>query len=187
MATNTPPNGAFRGFGAPQTLFAAELHIEKIAAALELDSLTSCGAATWCGADRRSRRARRCARASAPRSVLDTVVARSRYRELQREHARWNRDAANPTWRGAGLALVFHGAGFTGRGEVMLQSRAAVLLTRDGRFKALAASTEMGQGATTTFAQMTADALGVDIDRVEIENPDTWKVPNSGPTVASRT
>src|SRR5262249_11419617 len=108
-------------------------------------------------------------------------------RELQRAHAKWNRDASKPTWRGAGLSLVFHGAGFTGRGEVMLRSRAAVELTRDGRFRALAASTEMGQGATTTFAQMTADALGVDIDRVEIENPDTWKVPNSGPTVASRT
>jgi CO/xanthine dehydrogenase Mo-binding subunit len=186
VATNTPPNGAFRGFGAPQTLFAAELHVEKIAAALKLDSLVV----------RRRNMVRRGSTIATgqrlresvgARQVLDTVVARSRYRELQREHARWNRNAANPTWRGAGLSLVFHGAGFTGRGEVMLRSRAAVLLMRDGRFKALAASTEMGQGATTTFAQMTADALGVDIDRVEIENPDTWKVPNSGPTVASRT
>ena len=82
---------------------------------------------------------------------------------------------------------MFHGAGFTGRGEVVLRSRASVLMTRDGRFKALAASTEMGQGATTTFTQMTADALGVSVDWVEVENPDTWKVPNSGPTVASRT
>jgi CO/xanthine dehydrogenase Mo-binding subunit len=186
VATNTPPNGAFRGFGAPQTLFAAELHIEKVAAALGLDSL----------AVRRRNMVRRGSiiatgqtlrESVGARTVLDIVVRRSRYRELLREHRRWNRDKTRPTWRGAGLALVFHGAGFTGRGEVMLKSRASVLLTRDGRFKALAASTEMGQGATTTFTQMTADALGVDIARVEIENPDTWKVPNSGPTVASRT
>jgi CO/xanthine dehydrogenase Mo-binding subunit len=186
VATNTPPNGAFRGFGAPQTLFAAELQMEKVAAALGLDSLTV----------RRRNMVRRGSTIATgqtlresvgARTVLDTVVARSGYRALLKAHARWNRDETRSTWRGAGLALVFHGAGFTGRGEVMLQSRAAVVLTRDGRFKALAASTEMGQGATTTFAQMTADALGVEVERVEIENPDTWKVPNSGPTVASRT
>ena len=40
VATNNPPSGAFRGFGAPQTLFAAELHMEKIAATIGIDSLT---------------------------------------------------------------------------------------------------------------------------------------------------
>ena len=37
MMTNTPPNGAFRGFGAPQTQFAAEVHMDRIAEALKLD------------------------------------------------------------------------------------------------------------------------------------------------------
>jgi len=186
VATNTPPNGAFRGFGAPQTLFAAELHVEKIAAALGIDSLTL----------RRRNMVRRGSiiatgqtlkESVGARKVLDSVVARSKYRERLRDHARWNRDPRQRTWRGAGLSLVFHGAGFTGRGEVVLRSRASVVLTRDGRFKALAASTEIGQGATTAFVQMTAEALGVPPDWVEVENPDTWKVPNSGPTVASRT
>jgi CO/xanthine dehydrogenase Mo-binding subunit len=186
VATNTPPNGAFRGFGAPQTLFAAELHMEKIAAALGLDAVTlrmrnmvKKGAVLATGQTLRES-------IGAP-TVMKTCLARSDYRRKVKEYARWNRDAAQPTWKGIGLALAHHGAGFTGRGEVMLGSRAAVVLTREGRIKALAAATEIGQGTTTMLAQVTADALGVPVEWVDVETPDTWKVPNSGPTVASRT
>ncbi len=186
VATNTPPNGAFRGFGAPQTLFAAELQMEKIAAALGMDPVTlrtrnmfRKGAVLATGQTLRES-------IGAP-AVMKTCLARSDYRRKVKEYARWNRDASQSTWKGIGVALVHHGAGFTGRGEVMLASRAAVVLTRDGRVKALAASTEIGQGTTTMLAQVTADALGVPVEWVEVETPDTWKVPNSGPTVASRT
>jgi CO/xanthine dehydrogenase Mo-binding subunit len=86
-----------------------------------------------------------------------------------------------------GLALVHHGAGFTGSGETYLASKAAVSLTCDGEIHVLAASTEIGQGTNTLFAQMVAGALGVPEDRVIVETPDTGRVPNSGPTVASRT
>jgi CO/xanthine dehydrogenase Mo-binding subunit len=51
----------------------------------------------------------------------------------------------------------------------------------------LAASTEMGQGTNTIFAQIAAETLGLDYERIEIAQPDTANVPNSGPTVASRT
>ncbi len=186
LATNTPPNGAFRGFGAPQTLFAAELHMEKIAAAIGLDALTlrernmlRPGAVLATGQTVRES-------VGAPQ-VLETCVARSEYTRKVSEYERWNRDEAQPTWKGIGLALVHHGAGFTGRGEVMLASRAAVVLTRDGVIKALAASTEIGQGTTTMLAQITANAIGVPVEWVDVEMPDTWKVPDSGPTVASRT
>lgn len=186
VATNTPPNGAFRGFGAPQTLFAAELQMEKVAAALGMDALTlrqrnlvRRGSVLATGQTLKT--------SIGAAEVLKVCVARSDYRRKLREHARWNRVSTHPTWKGIGLALVHHGAGFTGRGEVMLASRAAVSLARDGTITALAASTEMGQGATTTFAQIVADALGVPVDWVQVQMPDTWKVPNSGPTVASRT
>jgi CO/xanthine dehydrogenase Mo-binding subunit len=53
-------------------------------------------------------------------------------RGARRAHDRWNADPSRPTWRGLGLALVFHGSGFTGRGEVVLASRAEVALTRGG-------------------------------------------------------
>jgi CO/xanthine dehydrogenase Mo-binding subunit len=185
LATNTPPNGAFRGFGAPQTLFAAELHMERIAEELGIDSLAL-----------RRRNAFRDGSVTATgqvlgesvgaRESLERCVKRSDYVRQRAAHARWNR-AKNRTWRGIGLALVHHGAGFTGGGETYLASRAAVSLTREGEVRVLAASTEIGQGTTTLFAQVVAGALGVSVEDVIVETPDTGRVPNSGPTVASRT
>ena len=79
-----------------------------------------------------------------------------------------------------------HGAGFTGSGEVYLDSLVGVKrLPRC--IRVLVSSTEFGQGTNTIFSQIAADALGMDYDRVEIAQPDTGAVPNSGPTVASRT
>src|SRR5215813_9339171 len=51
----------------------------------------------------------------------------------------------------------------------------------------MAASTEMGQGTNTIFSQIASEALRIDPNRIEIVQPDTSNVPNSGPTVASRT
>ena len=186
VATNTPPNGAFRGFGAPQTLFAAELHWEKIADALGIDSVTlkrknlfKIGSITSTGQHlRESVGAEEC---------LDIVMKRSDYAAKRKEYDRWNRDPKNPTWRGIGLSVCHHGAGFTGSGEVYLASRAGVALTRGGQLYVLAASTEIGQGTNTMFAQVAADAIGVPVEWLQVETPDTHKVPDSGPTVASRT
>ncbi len=185
LATNTPPNGAFRGFGAPQTLFAAELHMERIAEELGIDSLAlrrqnafKDGSVTATG--------QVLGESVGARESLERCVKRSDYVRRRAAHARWNR-GRNRTWRGIGLALVHHGAGFTGGGETYLASRAAVSLTRDGEIRVLAASTEIGQGTNTLFAQMVAGVLGVSEDDVIVETPDTGRVPNSGPTVASRT
>src|SRR5204862_6629733 len=89
--------------------------------------------------------------------------------------------------KGVGFASFMHGAGFTGSGEVFLQSVVGAEATSEGRIKVLAASTEIGQGTNTIFAQIAADTLGLDYDQVEVVQPDTASVPNSGPTVASRT
>jgi len=186
VATNTPPNGAFRGFGAPQTLFAAELQMERVAERLGLDPLVL-----------RRRNAVRVGSVMATgqvlresvgaRAVLDACARRSDYRGRASQCRRWNRSRRARTWRGIGLALVHHGAGFTGSGEAYLKSRAAVSLTRGGAIRVLAASTEMGQGTTTMLAQIVADALGLPPAWVSVATPDTRDVPNSGPTVASRT
>jgi CO/xanthine dehydrogenase Mo-binding subunit len=185
VATNTPPNGAFRGFGAPQTLFAAELHMEKVAEAIGLDSVTlrrrnvfKQGSVTATGQVLRES-------VGAP-DVLERTLARSGYVRKQKEYERWYR-ARRPTWRGIGLALCHHGAGFTGSGETYLASRAAIALGREGEVRILVASTEMGQGTNTILVQLVADALGLDPELVTIAVPDTAGVPNSGPTVASRT
>ena len=111
-------------------------------------------------------------------AVLREAVARSEYHRKRR--------AFRGTNRGIGLSLFHHGAGFTGAGEVMLASRASLELTRRGA-RVLVGSTEMGQGARTMLAQIVAEELGWPVERVEVANPDTARVPDSGPTVASRT
>jgi CO/xanthine dehydrogenase Mo-binding subunit len=89
--------------------------------------------------------------------------------------------------KGIGFASFMHGAGFTGSGEVYLESVVGAEATPQGRVRVLAASTEIGQGTNTVFSQIAAEALGVDGDVIEVLQPDTANVPNSGPTVASRT
>ena len=186
VATNNPPSGAFRGFGAPQTLFAAELHMEKIAATLGIDSLTlrrrnlfKEGSVTATGQVLRE--------SVGASDVLERTVKRSKYLDKRREYARWNRQKSRSSWKGVGLSVVFHGAGFTGAGEVHLASRAGVSLTREGEIHIEAASTEIGQGTNSMFAQIVAETLEVPYEWIRTDTPDTGKVPDSGPTVASRT
>ncbi len=186
VATNTPPNGAFRGFGAPQTVFAAEMHMERIAAELRIDPLELRRrnifreGSTMCTGQRLEE-------SVGASEALETCARKAEVGRRRREHARWNKRRDVPTWRGVGIAVSHHGAGFTGSGEAFLKSRAAMTLTRDGDISVLAASTEIGQGTTTMFTQIAAETLGVPYDWISIETPDTGKVPDSGPTVASRT
>jgi CO/xanthine dehydrogenase Mo-binding subunit len=177
VMTNTPPNGAFRGFGAPQTQFAAEAHMDRVAAALGLDPLTL-----------RERNVLRCGDtlATGQRLGRDCTAARVLREAVKRADFRRRRRALAGTNRGIGLSLFFHGSGFTGRGEVTLASRASLELTPRG-VRVLASSAEIGQGARTVHAQIVADALGLPYDAVEVAQPDTDRVPDSGPTVASRT
>jgi len=97
------------------------------------------------------------------------------------------RTAADRTASGIGVALAWHGAGFTGSGEIKLASVASLELTAEGRVRILTGSTEMGQGTKTIFPQLVAAELGLTPDDVEIAPQDTAIVPDSGPTVASRT
>ena len=188
MATNTPPNGAFRGFGAPQTEFAAEMQVNRIAEALGESPLELRRRWVYVEGDitptgqvlRESVGGEAVLEAAAETSAFET------HRQRTRE-AREMRGGGARRASGVGLALAWHGAGFTGSGEVRLASVASVELTDDHRIRILTASTEMGQGTKTIFPQLVADALGVEYDEVEIAPQDTSIVPDSGPTVASRT
>jgi CO/xanthine dehydrogenase Mo-binding subunit len=175
--TNTPPNGAFRGFGAPQTQFAIEVHMERVAEALGLDPVRlrelnalRPGDTTATG----QRLGRDC---SAVR-VLREAVTRTDFKRRRRQLAGSN--------RGIGLSLFFHGSGFTGGGEVKLASQASLALTEHGA-RILVASTEIGQGTRTMHAQIVAETLGFPYESIEVNAADTRVVPDSGPTVASRT
>jgi len=177
VRTNTPPNGAFRGFGAPQTLFAAEVHMERVAEALGMDPVRLRETNALRPGDTTAT-GQTLGRDASALQVLREAVRRSDFRRKRRSYPAQG--------RGIGLSLFFHGSGFTGSGEVRLGSKAALELTPRGA-RVLVASTEIGQGTRTMHAQIVADALGLPLDAIETEVPDTALVPDSGPTVASRT
>src|SRR6202021_1521883 len=117
--------------------------------------------------------------------LLERALELSGYKEKRERFAQAN--PRNAIKGGIGFAAFLHGAGFPGSGEEYLASEAQVTATPDGKVRVLAGSTEMGQGTNTVFAQIAAEALGLDCEQIEILQPDTSLVPNSGPTVASRT
>jgi CO/xanthine dehydrogenase Mo-binding subunit len=129
------------------------------------------------------------------REPVDMDGLLTRALELSDYHAKRERFAREhnsnngsfSTKRGIGFATFMHGAGFTGSGEVYLQSVVSAEATSEGKVRILAASTEIGQGTNTIFSQIASEALGLDFESIEIVQPDTGRVPNSGPTVASRT
>src|SRR5215204_3208554 len=184
VATNVPPHGAFRGFGAPQSIFALERQLDKVAAAVGLapDELR-----------RRNfiRRGGTTATGQVIHEDVDLDGLLDRAFELTDYHAKRERfpreNEGACVKRGIGFATFMHGAGFTGSGEKYLQSIVGCEATAEGRLRVLAASTEIGQGTKTVFAQIAADALGLDYESIDVVQPDTADVPNSGPTVASRT
>jgi CO/xanthine dehydrogenase Mo-binding subunit len=121
--------------------------------------------------------------------VLEAAAATAEFERIRARHAT-EAAAAGADARcspGIGIALGWHGAGFTGSGEAYLASIATVELTASGEILALTAMTEMGQGARTVLGQVVAEALDVPFEAVEVVKPDTSRVPNTGPTVASRT
>ncbi|HXW04928.1 MAG TPA: xanthine dehydrogenase family protein molybdopterin-binding subunit [Vicinamibacterales bacterium] len=184
VATNAPPHGAFRGFGAPQSLFALERHMDRVAGAVGLapDEL-------------RRRNFIKTGQPSAVGQVIrdpvDMDALLDRACELSDYHAKRARFAADTgvagVRQGIGFACFMHGAGFTGSGEDHLASVVAVEARPDGRIAVLTSNTEIGQGTNTIFAQIAADALGLTPEAILVAQPDTAFVPDSGPTVASRT
>lgn len=195
MATNTPPNGAFRGFGAPQTQFAAEMQVNRIAERLGASPLELRRAWVYREGDT-TPTGQVLTESVGGSEVLERAAEAA---EFERVHARTRGGAGSgpraagsgaqgsPVRSGIGLALAWHGAGFTGSGEVKLASVVSVELTGEGRIRILTGSTEMGQGTKTIFPQLAAERLGVAYEDVEIAPQDTAIVPDSGPTVASRT
>ncbi len=198
--TNTPPNGAFRGFGAPQVEFAAEVQLGRVAEALGISPLAirrrnlyRLGDETPTGQVlRESVAAEEVLERAAEAAEFEGVRARTERARGRRAGSGAVPGSALRTGRdrtasGIGVALAWHGAGFTGSGEVKLASVASLELAADGRVRILTGSTEMGQGTKTIFPQLVAKELGVAVDDVEMAPQDTALVPDSGPTVASRT
>ena len=185
VLSNSVPFGAFRGFGAPQAHFAGERHMDVVAAQLAIgpaelrrrnlvrhgQSLVT-GQTIVDGADRVA--------------LLDRALELASYTAKREAHRDFN-DKHPYLRRGIGLASYHHGSGISGLGEDWLDSRVKVMGLPDGGIEVLTAATEVGQGTTTILAKLAADRLGIDPDRVVVAPPDTARVLDSGPTVASRT
>jgi CO/xanthine dehydrogenase Mo-binding subunit len=117
--------------------------------------------------------------------LLDRALELSSYVSKREGFSKENR--VSTTKRGAGIAAFLHGAGFTGAGERTLKSIVGVEGCAEGGVRVLVSSTEFGQGTNTVLSQIAAEALGLRYSDVTVAQPDTQQVPNSGPTVASRT
>jgi len=184
VATNSPPHGAFRGFGAPQSIFALERHIDKIARVLNIApdefrrrNFLHTGDTTATG---------QTVRQSLDLAGLQTrALSHAGYFQKKLTFETANKTAVIK--KGIGCATFFHGAGFTGSGERYLQSVVTLRAHSEGRVEVLTSMTEMGQGTNTVLAQVAAESLRIPYVWIDIPRPDTSLVPNSGPTVASRT
>ncbi len=184
VATNAPPHGAFRGFGAPQCLFAMERHMDRIAQVVGLSPH-----------EIRRRNFLKVGQTTTTEQVigeeidlgklLDRALELSSYHAKQAQFKKENVSAGIK--KGIGIAAFLHGAGFTGSGERYLSSVVGVEGIANGNVRVLVSSAEFGQGTKTILCQIAAEALGLPYDNIEIGQPDTLEVPNSGPTVASRT
>jgi CO/xanthine dehydrogenase Mo-binding subunit len=184
VATNAPPHGAFRGFGAPQSIFALERQIDRVAAAVGLPP-DEFRRRNFIQQDQTSAVGQVIREPVDMGVLLDTALTHTDFHAKRERFTAENAGASRK--RGIGLAAFMHGAGFTGSGEDHLASVVTVEATREGRIRVLAANTEIGQGTNTVFSQIASDALAIDPDDIEVAQPDTAIVPDSGPTVASRT
>ncbi|NNU75690.1 xanthine dehydrogenase family protein molybdopterin-binding subunit [Clostridium estertheticum] len=182
MKTNTVPCGAYRGFGAPQTFFAVEMIMDHISKKMEIDSLELKEKYMVKQYDSTSTSGKYHFHVPLP-EMIDRIDVLTDYR-IKRESYK------NQTGRyrkGIGLSMYYHGCGFTGSGERdLIKAVAKIRKNKDDTVDILASNVDMGQGLKTTFCKIVADTLGISYDKVSNINPDTDLVPDSGPTVASR-
>jgi CO/xanthine dehydrogenase Mo-binding subunit len=179
--TNNLPAGAFRGFGGPQGAFAAEGQINKLAEALGLDPV-----------EIRRRNALKDGDLLTVGTPLPPGVSIGQVIDECAHHVQWGTSAvlkpSVPTRRrGIGFAAGFKNIGFS-FGFPEHSGAIIELQGKDHIEKVILrqAGAEVGQGAHTVMAQMAAEAVGVSLDRVQLELSDTASSPDSGSASASR-
>lgn len=178
-ATNNVPSDAYRGFGAPQGLFAMEMHMSHLARALQEDEkvfksrhLIKKGGKTVTNGTIHEE-------VKLP-EMLQRIEEMSGYSEKQKQYQPGK-------WRGIGLSMFNHGSGFTGSGEQEIIKGVVKMKKRsDGGANLLVSNVEMGQGLQTTFRKIAAMVLDLPVDKIVYDDPNTDLVPDSGPTCASR-
>lgn len=181
--TNTTPTGAYRGFGAPQTFFAVEMMMDHIAKDLEQDSLEFKEKHIVKQGDATSTSGKY----HFPVPIPDMIDEIDKACDFRRKHKEYALPQSGRYRRGMGMSMYFHGAGFTGSGERdIIKAVCRLHKYPDGTVEILASNGEIGQGLRTTFPKIVARELNLPLEKVYYDHPDTARVPDSGPTVASR-
>ena len=184
IATNTVPNGAFRGFGSPQVIFPHESQMDRLAQRLKLDRAELRRRNVLHPGDRTSTD-HRIDESVGIAETLDRAVELSEWaKRLSRVEA-FNRSNGDRR-RGIGISCVLYGVGLGGKAPSLDKAGATLKLEADGSVTVAVGTVEMGQGLSTAVLQVAAEALGIPMDRVHLAPVDTSRVPDSGPTVASR-
>lgn len=184
MMTNLVPCGAFRGFGTPQVLFAHEGQMDIIADKLGLDP-----------AELRRKNILRPGDATSTNQLLTESVGMESTLEAALKESGWSvkkeqykkenkeNDAVK---KGIGVSTVFYGVGLGAGGKRLARAGTFVQIFKDGSVVVSVGTTEMGQGMITVLSQITAEAFGINCENIKLSKVDTTRVPDSGPTVASR-
>jgi CO/xanthine dehydrogenase Mo-binding subunit len=178
VATNTVPCGAFRGFGQPQVNFANECLIDELAEKLDMDPI-----------ELRRRNMLKTGSVTATGQIIGKSCGFEEALNKTLEKIKFKQYKGNDKGvikRGMGAAATFYGVGLGAEGKYFAKAGAQVYVKEDGTVFVAVGNVEMGQGAETVFNRICADTLGCTYDMVEILEPDTTRVPDSGPTVASR-
>lgn len=180
VATNKVPCGAFRGFGQPQICFAQESLIDELAEKAGMDpvdfrlkNLLNPGEKTITGQELTS--------SCGLKELVDTVRNKSGWDNKVKA-----RRVDGDTVKGIGISAAYYGVGLGAKGRFLDRAGALVNVYRDGSVGVNVGNAEMGQGALTVLAQIAAETLNAPLDMVRTSEVDTSKVPDSGPTVASR-
>jgi len=189
--TNRQTTGAFRGFGQPQTIFADESVVDEIAEALGIDPI-----------DIRLANCLEVGKRTATGQLLEESVGLPETLRVARDESGWTEKRAaaarlheepgsggsNDRFvRGIGVGSIYYGVSLGAKGLALDASGAHVNLYRDGSLRVAVGGTEMGQGLLTVLSQMAAETLGIPVESVHVDHVDTSVVPDSGPSVASRT
>ena len=181
-ATNTVPCGAFRGFGQPQVAFGQESCLDELARELGMDpaelrrrNVLHLGSTTSTGQEIRES----CGLSAALETVLEASSWAARRPSLEGQ--------TGTVRRGLGVAVGYYGVGLGAGGKALDRAHAFIQIEADGSVRVAVGTTEMGQGARSEMAQIAADTLSAPLEAVQVLTADTTRVPDSGPTVASRT
>lgn len=182
VRTHKVPCGAFRGFGEPQVVFACEGQIELLAERLSIDPL-----------ELRRKNALRLGDETVTGHKLTVSVGFDEVLDRVAASADWSKKRAlykedqGSRRRGIGIAACYYGVGLGAMGKHLNPAGAGLVVAADGSVSVAVGTTEIGQGMVAVLSQIAAEALGCPVEAVKVIEADTSRVPDSGPTVASRT